>query len=440
VVPGAAQAAPGDTRYVVILEDTVTDAAGAAAEHARQYGSETQAVFGSVNGYSALMTAAEAAAVGANPAVQYVAVDGVAARVGRNPDVVNCQEATTLVPQCLPEDIDRIDGEVSSTRSGNGGGAVDVNIAVLDTGVDRSHPELNVVGGVDCSSGLPVDGPSAFNDVIGHGTFVAGVAAARDNGSGVVGVAPGAPIYSVKVFDDATGSATDAAVICAADWVTETRRDGDPGNDIAVANMSFGGEIPGDDQQCGRVNQDLFHTAICRSVRHGTLYVAAAGNESTDFANIAPATYDQVLTATAMGDFDGGPGGTAPAICYGVDLGSQFGDADDVAAPYSNFATRDSDRRHTVAAPGTCVTSTLPGNAYGFGDGTSFSAPLVSATAALCISAGRCPAFEPRDAADRIRADAAADNEDDPGYGFVGDPLRQEQGRYYGFLVRAASY
>jgi subtilisin family serine protease len=439
-VPGVAQAAPGDARYVVALEDTVTDPVGVAAEQARVYGAETRAVFASVNGYSALMTATEAAAVAADPAVQSVAVDGVAATVGRVPLPVNCQEATSLGPQCLPEDIDRIDGELSSTHSGNGGGAGHVTIAVIDTGVDNTHPELNVVGGVDCSSGQPVEGASAFHDVIGHGTFVAGVAAARDNGDGVVGIAPGAPIYSVKVFDDVTGTASDAAVICAADWVTKTLRDDDPGNDIAVANMSFGGTVPSDDGRCGRDNGDLFHTAICRSVRHGTLYVAAAGNASTDFATIAPATYDEVLTATAMDDFDGAPGGSAPAICYGIDLGSQFGDQDDVAAPYSNFATLESDRQHTVAAPGTCVTSTLPGNGYGAADGTSFAAPLVSGTAALCISDGRCPAFRPLQAARRIQADAAEYNRAHPEYGFLGDPVRQELSGYYGFLVRAAAY
>src|SRR3954468_13028394 len=168
-VPSAAQAAPGDARYLVILEESVADPGRAAADHARQYGSEAQSVYSSVNGYSALMTATEAAAVAADPAGQYVVPDGVFARVDREPPPGRCQKSGPLASQCLPEDVDRIDGELSSTRSGNGGGSVGTNIAVLDTGVDRTHPDLDVVGGVDCSTGTPVTGPSAFHDVIGHG-------------------------------------------------------------------------------------------------------------------------------------------------------------------------------------------------------------------------------------------------------------------------------
>jgi subtilisin len=438
-IPSVAVAAPSEARYLVVLQEGVADPAGAATDLDRQYGGETESVYEAVNGYSADMTQAEADALAADPAVAYVVTDGEFARLDSEPLQVSCQqEPSPLEAQCLPEDVDRIDGELSSTASGDGSGAVGTNIAVIDTGVDRTHPDLNVVGGVDCSTGTPVDSPSAFSDVIGHGTFVAGVAAARDDGLGVVGVAPGAPVYSVKVFDDATGSATNAAVVCAADWVTQTRLDDDPANDIAVANMSIGG--PGaDDQQCGQANQDVMHTAVCRSVLAGTLYVAAAGNSAADLGGFAPATYDEVLTVTAMSDYDGLPGALVGPICYGTDLGSA-GERDDAAASYSNFATTERDQLHTVAAPGTCATGTLPGNAYAAASGTSFSAPLVSGAAALCIDTGLCPEGDPRTTAARIQADASAANLADRAYGFDGDPLRMAADRYYGFLIRAASY
>jgi subtilisin len=88
--------------------------------------------------------------------------------------------------QILPAGIDRIDADRTSTRSGDGRGSVNINVAVLDTGIDIEHPDLNVVGGKDCTSGSGFDDPNA------HGTHVAGTIAARDDDIGVVGVVPGA--------------------------------------------------------------------------------------------------------------------------------------------------------------------------------------------------------------------------------------------------------
>jgi subtilisin family serine protease len=130
--------------------------------------------------------------------------------------------------QTLPTGIDRIDGELSSTQSGNGSGDVNVDIAIIDTGISTSHPELNVVGGTNCVGG------SSFNDDNGHGSHVAGIAAARDNAAGVVGVAPGARLWAVKVLNSA-GSGTTSQIICGIDWVTARA------STIEVANMSLGG-------------------------------------------------------------------------------------------------------------------------------------------------------------------------------------------------------
>jgi subtilisin len=82
----------------------------------------------------------------------------------------------------------------------------------------------------------------AFGPVFSHGTAVAGYAAAKDNGFGVVGATPGANIWSARVVNK-QGKIPTSNLICAVDWVTATRTDGDPRNDIAVANVSISGRL-----------------------------------------------------------------------------------------------------------------------------------------------------------------------------------------------------
>lgn len=463
VLAGTLVTAPGvasadePSRYVVMLRESVADPAVTAAEQARRHGAPDPQVWTSVEGYSAQLDAAAAAALATDPTVESVRPETEFTRIEQTFMPVPCVEASDpAVAQCLGRSVDRVDGELSSTRSGDGAGDVGTNIAVIDTGVDRAHPDLNVVGGVDCGTGEPLTGPGAFADQIGHGTFVAGVAAARDNAVGVVGAAPGAPIWSVKVAA-ADGTISESSVLCAVDWVMGTRSDGNFTNDIAVANLSLGAVVGvQDDGQCGRERGDTLHLAICRAVDAGTTFVAAAGNASEDLATTVPATYDEVLTVTAMSDFDGAAGGLGSADCFGVDLGA-VGERDDAGATYSNVAVSPEDRAHTVAAPGTCVPSTLPpafGGSYGVAHGTSLSAPLVTGTVALCIDSGRCPASAPVSTRNMIMEDAAAYSAAHPDYGFAGDPLRPAPdprtvlaatGRTlatgtYGFLLHTGTY
>ena len=133
---------------------------------------------------------------------------------------------------------------------------VDADIAILDTGIDPNHPDLNVAGGFNCT------GPDrqAWADHSGHGTGVAGVAAAKDDHQGIVGVAPGARLWSIKVLD-ANGFGTFEDLLCGFEWVTRNS------SRIDVANMSLAG--PGaDDGACGSIDGDVVHAAICR-VRPG---------------------------------------------------------------------------------------------------------------------------------------------------------------------------
>jgi subtilisin family serine protease len=409
-VLGSAAADRGEGRYIVVLRDDVRRPAALAARQAERYGLEVSHVYRhALKGYAATIPASRLAAVRSDPSVEFVSVDG----------------AVRAFAQRVPTGVNRIQADASSTLAGNGSGTVETAVAVIDTG-SGPHPDLRIAGGVNCSTGAVDD----YADGNGHGTHVAGTIAALDNGVGVVGVAPGAPIYSVRVLDDA-GAGTWGTVICGIDWVTGHAAE----LDIAVANMSLGG--PGsDDGNCGNTNGDAAHRAICASVAAGVTYVVSAGNRRADIAGFAPAAYDEVLTVTAMADFNGRPGGRAAATCK-VDV-------DDTSADFSNFTYPDSaDAAHTVAAPGVCIRSTRKGGTYRMLSGTSMAAPHVAGTIALCIATGACTGT-PGDVIARIRIDAAARPK---WYGFIGDPHRpltsgdtEPRTLYFGHLVFAGGY
>ena len=428
----SASAATIPGRYIVVLKGSVGDPAAVAADHARKHGVQKSHVYRkALKGYAAAISEGQLRALRADTRVAFVAPD---------------QEGF-IAAQLLPRGIDRIDGEASSTVAGNGSGTVNLNVAVLDTGTDASHPDLNVVGGTNC---VP-DGYPSLTDPNGHGTHVGGTIGALDNGVGVVGVAPGTRLFSLKV-GDRKGALQLSWVICGIDWVTATRTDSDPANDISVANMSLVA-AGSDSGNCGPSSQDAMHIAICASTAAGVTYVASAGNGSVDFHDWHPATYDEVLAVTALADFDGRPGAAATtseckykAVKKGVEA------VDDTAASFSNFATLASDAAHAVAAPGVCILSTFPvegargkptqitSAGYALWEGTSMASPHVAGTVALCISTGECAGLTPAQIIDKTVAGAAAYNTANPGYGFQGDPLRPITGKYYGYLIRAGLY
>jgi subtilisin len=408
VFAAPASSEPPASPYIVVLADGASSQA-VAREHARSAGAEISHVYGhALAGYAARLTPAGLAAVRSDARVRYVTPD----------------REVRLAAQVLPTGVDRIDGELSSTLAGNGSGSVDVDVAVLDTGVDSDHPDLNVTGGVSC-----IQGAGDFADGNGHGTHVAGTIAAKDDAVGVVGVAPGARIWAARVLN-AAGFGSFASVICGVDWATGTRLDANPGNDIEVANMSLSGG-GSDDGNCGEDNDDAFHAAICNSTDAGITYAVAAGNAARDFRTSVPAAYDEVLTVTALSDFDGQPGALGSPTCRS--------DEDDTFANFSNFATLKDDQDHTIAGPGVCILSTWKNGSYNTISGTSMATPHLAGTAALCIADG-C-GTSPNQVIQKLRRDAEGYNErGDTGYGFIGDPLRPVSGKYFGFLVRAGLY
>jgi len=274
-----------------------------------------------------------------------------------------------------------------------------------------------VVGGKNCSTG------KSFSDGNGHGTHVAGTIGAVNNSAGVVGVAPGIPIYSVRVLNN-TGSGSWSSVVCGIDWVTANASR----FNIKVVNMSLGGAGT-DDGNCGHSNSDALHAAICNSVAAGVTYVVAAGNDNSNLSGFVPASYDETLAVTALADFNGQPGGGAPPTCRS--------DVDETPADFSNFAAIGSpDANHTIAAPGVCILSTWKGGGYNTISGTSMASPHAAGTAALCIATGACTGG-PGAVIDRLRLDASVQS---AAYGFSGDPGNPLGDRYYGYLLRAGGY
>ena len=340
--------------YIVVLADSAAPGK-VSQDHAQRYGASVSHVYrAALKGYAAMMSPTAAAKIADDQRVQFVQRDGVVtAGAPGGTAKPGGGGGGSAAAQSLPTGIDRVDAEISSTVAGDGSGAVNVDVAVIDSGVDPTHPDLNVAGGKNCSTG------TSYNDGNGHGTHVAGTIGAKDDANGVVGVAPGARIWAVRVLNNA-GSGTFSAIVCGIDFVTANAAT------IEVANMSLGGT--GTDTGCN--GSDAMHRAICASVAAGVTYVVAAGNESDNAANHVPAAYDEVITVSALADFNGKPGGGAASTCRT--------DVDDTFASFSNYGA-DVD----LIAPGVCISSTWKGGGYNTISGTSMASPHVAGGAAL---------------------------------------------------------
>jgi subtilisin family serine protease len=313
--------------------------------------------------------------------------------------------------QIIPEGVRRVGGLQSPTARINGqDDRLNADIAVLDGGVDATHPDLRVAGRVDCV------GDGVLNDLDGHGTEVAGAVAAIDNNIGVVGVAPGARIWSVRIFAP-DGSLTTAALLCGLDYLRANA------SRIDVGIMTF--ESPGVvSAPCGRITTPLslfpfrlptvqvvdpIHSAICQVTAAGVTLVAAAGNGSQDARNTIPAAYPEVIAVSAFTDTDGIPGGLGPnAACLPNERDDRF-------ANYSNFGPV-----VDISAPGTCVLTTFLGNSYIVDTGTPFAAAYVAGAAGLVRA--QTPFFPPTS----VRAVLVARVEPGP---IPGDPDTFPEGR-----------
>ena len=411
--PGDGGAPPSEDTYIVAFKASVASVDNKTDRHERDGRFRSRFRFRhALKGFTAKLTPSQVRRLQSDPEVASVTPDRPVKALG----------AVPLAPgePTPPTGVRRV--EAASTTTARQ--ASSVNVAVIDTGVDLAHPDLTAVSGTNCvAPGL------AAQDDNGHGTHVAGSVAARNNGAGVVGVAPGTTVYAVKVLDS-QGNGTQSQVICGIDWVTANAS----ALNIKVANVSLGGS--GSALDSCPSTADPEHKAICNSTAAGITYVVAAGNSGWDFDYApvpdVPAAYPEVLTVSAVSDSDGLSGGTggAPAC--------RTTESDDRYASFSNYAATSGGQAHTIAGPGTCILSTWTGGTYRTISGTSMASPHLAGSVALCLgeggAQGPCAGLTPAQIVQKMRSDAQAHTSAVPGYGFSGDPTRPVAGRYYGYL------
>jgi len=335
-------------QYIVVLDDDA-DARAHARAASQAYGVGLLHVYEyALKGFAFRGSERAARAIEHSAQVAFVASDQV---VG-------------LAAQTLPTGINRIDADLNPISHIDGiDDRVNVNVGIIDTGIDPTHPDLNVIAGTNCLGG------TTFVDGFGHGSHVAGIVAGLDNDFGVVGVAPGANLYAAKVLDD-NGSGSFSSVACGLDYAARTRSDRDPTNDIAVVNMSLAG-VGSDDGNCGKSNRDVMHKAVCGAVAKGVVVVVAAGNNRADASGYVPAAYDEALTVSAISDFNGQPGEKGKGKTINPDAFASF----------SNFGP-DVD----IAGPGVSIYSTYKDGGYATLSGTSMATPHVTGAVALYVA------------------------------------------------------
>ncbi|OKI07100.1 peptidase S8 [Streptomyces sp. CB02056] len=310
----------------------------------------------------------------------------------------NPAQATTTLTESNRWDMTQIKADQAWSVST---GSPSVKVGVLDTGVDDQHqdlaPNFDAADSVSCAYGKPDARTGAWRDVDTHGTHVAGTIAAAKNGKGVIGVAPGVKIASVRIAEPTSTLFYAENTVCGFVWA------GDHG--FKVTNNSY----YTDPWQFNCPN-DLDQAAIIEGVKRaqeyaegkGSLQVAAAGNANYDLANKttdteSPNDSTKVTRTITNACID------IPTELPGVVTVAATGSGSGKAS-YSNFGRGVID----VAAPGgdgaTGVYSTLPGGKYGTKSGTSMASPHVTGVAALIASAN--PSLTPADIRARLASQA----------------------------------
>lgn len=255
--------------------------------------------------------------------------------LAKNPNVKSIESEVifTINEDIIEWGIAKVEAPKAWAQGYTGSG---VKVGIIDTGI-APHDDLIIAGGANF-----VDTASSYYDDNGHGTHVAGTVAALDNGIGVIGVAPGAQLYAIKVLNS-TGSGTLSDIIEGIDFAISEQLD--------IINMSLGTST----------DSPALHTAVDAAYNSGILVVASAGNSGKRVITVDnvgyPAKYESAIAvaATDVNNLRASFSSTGPAV--------------------------------EVAAPGVYVRSTYLNNGYATMSGTSMAAPHVSGHLALMIQA-----------------------------------------------------
>jgi minor extracellular protease Epr len=295
----------------------------------KQHGITNYTQYNIINSISADIPESVSEKLKKNPKIKYVEEDAQIRIAGK---------PTQPQPPQPPQQITWGIARVKAPETWNNSTGKNVKIAVLDTGISNNHPDLTVSGGINL---VGKSKNNKWNDDNGHGTHVAGIIAARNNSIGVIGVAPDAQLYAIKVLD-AYGSGYISDIIEGIDWAVQ--------NNMDIISMSLG---------TSSYSQALNDTTA-NAYKAGILLVAAAGNNGdgnlfTDDV-LYPAKFDSVIAVSAV-------------------------DYNNIAPVWSADGAK-----IELAAPGVDIYSTWLNGGYANESGTSMAAPFVSGTAALIKS------------------------------------------------------
>uniref|UniRef100_A0A6M3M4K9 Putative peptidase n=1 Tax=viral metagenome TaxID=1070528 RepID=A0A6M3M4K9_9ZZZZ len=291
-------------------------------------------VFGAINVISQNLSLTQIGKLKLDKRIEYVEYDQ---------DCHLIEPKVVPLDQAAPWGIDKIRAREVHSAGNKGTG---IKVCIIDTGIDYTHEDLkaNYNGGYN----FVANTPDPLDDN-GHGTHVAGTIAAEDNDCGVIGVAPEAKVYCLKVLDSG-GSGSYSNIVAAIQWAID--------NKMQIVSMSLGGS------SYSKALEDICNAAY----NAGILIIAAAGNSGGDGGKDTvgyPAKFESVMAIAAT-------------------------DSDDVRAPFSSAGPA-----VEVAAPGVGVISSVPLTGTKYSDpsgykalsGTSMATPHTSGTAALVLAA-----------------------------------------------------